>query len=66
MVTGCNSDARTRLVQAQEALACLERALQIVDDLELTGLIGIRIQHAIDTLVPELTVLAGSKGKPTH
>lgn len=61
-MTRGNREARTRLVQAQEAMACLERALQLVDVLELSSLIGIRIQHAIDTMAAELKLLAGGDG----
>lgn len=61
-MTRGNREARTRLVQAQEAMAYLERALQIVDVLELSSLTGIRIQHAIDTLAAELKLLPGNEG----
>ena len=64
-MTGCSSEACARLAQAQEALACLERALQIVDVLELSSFIGIRIQHAIDDLMPDLEMLKqNSCGRP--
>lgn len=58
-MTRCNSEACTRFVQARGALACLERALQIVDALELPSLIGARIQHAIDALESELETFEG-------
>ena len=39
-------------LQAEVALTHLERALAIVDSIELPLVIGARIQHAIDTLLP--------------
>ena len=59
VVARCNSEACTRFVQAHGALACMERALQIVDALELSSLIGARIQHAMDALESELRRLEG-------
>lgn len=57
MVSHCNSEACAGLAQAQEASSLLERALQIVDRLEL-ALAGARIQHAIDTLAADFESLA--------
>ena len=62
-MTRDDSKAYARFAQAQDALACLERALQIVDAQELPGLIGIRIQQAIDTLLDEMPALGGKSGK---
>ena len=62
-MTRGNSEAYARFAQAQDALACLERALQIIDDLELSGLIGIRIQQAVDALLQEMPTLAGESGQ---
>lgn len=62
-MTRCNSEASARFAKAQDALACLEQALQIVDDLELDGLIGIRIQQSIDTLLQAMPSLAGKSGQ---
>ena len=55
-VARCNSDACARLEQAQEALACLKRALEIVDGLDSSSVSGARIQHAIDTLICEMEI----------
>ena len=38
--------------EADAALTYLERALAVVDSIELPLEIGARIQHAIDTLLP--------------
>lgn len=55
-VTRCNSDPCLRRTQDQEALACLERALEIVDRLGSCSASGARIQHAIDTLISEVEI----------
>jgi hypothetical protein len=51
MVTESSSGTGVNQPNAEDALACLERALEIVDSLALPAQIGARIQHAIDTLV---------------
>jgi hypothetical protein len=52
-VTGSSSEAGANQPNVEDVLAHLERALEIVDSLDLPPQIGARIQHAIDTLVEE-------------
>jgi hypothetical protein len=53
VVTGSSFEAGANQPTIEDALANLERALEIVDSLDLPPQIGARIQHAIDTLVEE-------------